>query len=172
MIKSGGRIEDVPIKFRERKFGISKINFFQYISGIILYIFVHSSFIKFVIVGLIGFVIDFGISFILIEKLQFLVWLATIISAETAIVSNFILNNFWSFSHKKIEHSFNSYTGNFIKFNVVSSGSLVIQTVGIQLLVVLFGRKLWYLYKVLIIAFVIIPYSYILYNKFIWKEKS
>ncbi len=172
VLKTGGHVTEVPIKFKERKFGKSKISFIQYISGIVIYILTNSSFIKFVIVGLIGFVIDFGISYLLIEKLRFTVWVATLISAETAIVANFVFNNFWSFAHKKIEHSFKSYSGSFIKFNVVSSGSLIIQSVGIQLLVNFLGRKLWYLYKVLIIAFIIIPYSYVLYNKFIWKEKK
>lgn len=170
-MKNGARIEEIPINFKERIHGTSKINFSQYIIQNLLYIFNHSSFIKFVIVGLIGFVIDFGISFLLIEKMHNVVWTSTIISAETAIIGNFFLNNFWSFAHKKIEHSPIAYIVSFLKFNFVSSGSLIIQTVGLQILVNFFGRNLWYLYKVLIIAFIIIPYSYILYNKVIWKDK-
>jgi putative flippase GtrA len=81
---------------------------------------------------------------------------------------HFLLNNFWSFAYKKIK---DNHFLSFIKFNFVSLGSLLIQTIGLQLLVNFFGRELWFLYKVLIIAFIIIPYSYILYNKVIWKEK-
>ncbi len=170
-IKSKAAISEVPIRFAERKTGKSKINSLQYILNIFLYIFLQSTFIKFALVGFIGFLIDFGISYLFIEKLKLVVWLSTLLSAETAIVSNFLLNNFWSFSHKKLEHKLSSYIPNFIKFNLVSSGSLLIQVVGLQLLVNFFGRKLWYIYKILIIAFIIIPYSYVLYNKFIWKEK-
>ena len=35
--------------------------------------------------------------------------------------------------------------------------------------IVLGGLSSWILYKVLIIAFFIIPYSYVLYNKVVWK---
>ena len=170
-IKTGAKIKEIPIQFEDRRIGKSKINSAQFIANIFTYIFFHSSFIKFVIVGLIGFVIDFGISYVFIEKLKSVVWFGTLISTETAIISNFLLNNFWSFAHKKFEPKFSVYLLKFIKFNVVSSGSILIQTLGVQLAVNLLGRQLWYVYKILIIAFIIIPYSYILYNKFIWKEK-
>lgn len=170
-IKNRSNITEIPIQFNSRRTGKSKINSLQYILNIFSYIFLNSSFIKYTIVGGIGFLIDFGISFILIENVHFKLWLATIISTESSIISNFLFNNFWSFSHKKLEHNLKSYLPSFMKFNVVSSGSILIQTLGVQLLAVFFGRKWWYVYKVFIIAFVIIPYSYILYNKFIWKEK-
>ena len=170
-LKNNARVAEVPINFVDRKYGKSKIHFSQYIFQILFYLLSHSSFIKFVIVGLVGFAIDFGISYLGIQRWHQAVWLVTLLSTESAIISNFLLNNFWSFSHKKIDGGIGSYVFNFLKFNLVSSGSIAIQTVGMQILVGIFGRNLWYLYKILIIAFVIIPYSYILYNKFIWKSK-
>lgn len=170
-IKRGAYVEQVPVQFKDREHGVSKINSFQYIWQTLLYILMHSSFIKYVIVGLVGFAIDFGLSYLFIERIRWVVWAATLLSTETAIVSNFILNNFWSFSYKKLEHKVSAYLPSFLKFNLVSSGSIFIQVVGVQLLVTLLGKQWWYIYKVFIIAFIIIPYSYILYNKFIWKEK-
>ncbi|MBI5127553.1 glycosyltransferase [Candidatus Roizmanbacteria bacterium] len=170
-LKNKAVIDEIPVDFKERKFGISKINALQYSSQTIFYVLAHSSFIKFVIVGLIGFWIDFGISYLGIQRMHQAVWVITLLSTESAIISNFILNNFWSFRHKKIEVSSGGFLPGFLKFNLVSSGSIAIQTIGMQILVGFFGRKLWYLYKILIIAFIIIPYSYILYNKFIWKSK-
>ncbi|MBI2641452.1 glycosyltransferase family 2 protein [Candidatus Roizmanbacteria bacterium] len=170
-IKKGARMKQIPIQFADRKIGESKINAGQVIFDIFTYIFTHSSFIKFAIVGLLGFFVDFGISYLFIEKVKSAVWLGTLISTETAIISNFVLNNFWSFSYKKLENKVSVYLSSFIKFNLVSSGSILIQTVGIQLAANIFGRQLWYVYKILIIAFIVIPYSYILYNRFIWKEK-
>jgi len=170
-IKNNAILSEIPVKFKERKFGISKINASQYIYQIILYVLIHSSFVRFVIVGILGFCIDFGISYFGINILHKPVWIITILSTESAIISNFILNNFWSFNHKKIKGSLDNFLFGFLKFNLVSSGSIVIQTIGMQILVNIFGRNLWYLYKIFIIAFVIIPYSYILYNKFIWKNK-
>jgi len=170
-IKNNAVLDEIPIHFRERTSGISKINAFQYSFQTFMYVFNNSSFIKFVIVGLIGFAIDFGISYFMIEKIHQVVWLTTLLSTETAIASNFIMNNSWSFSHKKIEGDAINFIFSFFKFNLVSSGSVAIQTIGMQILVVIFGRRLWYLYKVLIIFFVVIPYSYILYNKVVWKNK-
>lgn len=171
-ITHNAKVVEIPTHFKDRKAGYSKINAIQYIVNSLLYVFINSSFIKFAIVGLIGFIIDFGISYLGIEILKKPVWIATLISTEIAILSNFLLNNFWSFSHKKLNHGIIPYFLNFIKFNLVSSGSILIQTLGVQLLVTFLGRPFWPLYKIFIIAFIIIPYSYVLYNKFIWKEKK
>lgn len=174
-LKNKAIVQEVPINFIDRKHGVSKINSVQYIIQTLWYVFTNSSFIKYLIVGVLGATIDFGISFILIEKLNFHrdhYWMATAISAEAAIISNFLLNNFWSFSHKKIKSHATSYISQFFKFNLVSSGALAIQAIGIQVLASHLDHTLWYVYKVFILAFIIIPYSYILYNKVIWREKT
>jgi dolichol-phosphate mannosyltransferase len=170
-LKNKAHIREIPVNFTDRKEGISKINSAQYIYNIISYVLTHSAFVKFVIVGLTGFVIDFGISYVLINKANAIVWLATLISTETAIISNFFLNNFWSFSHKKINAGKLGYIMKFLKFNLVSVGSILIQVIGIQVAILLFGKQFWYVYKVFIIAFLVIPYSYFFYNKLIWKDK-
>ena len=92
-----------------------------------------------------------------------LYWLATLISAEIAIINNFTLNNFWSFSYKKIKHSSTSYMKNFTKYNLIASGSLIVQAIGIQLATNIFGSTFWPLYKIVIIVLIVIPYSYLLY---------
>jgi dolichol-phosphate mannosyltransferase len=170
-LKKNARIIESPIKFIDRRHGKSKINFSQYIFQILLYIIKNSSFVRFLFVGTLGFIIDFGLSYILIEKKHFSIRIATIISTETAIISNFIFNNFWSFSHKKLSANDGKFLIGLIKFNLVSIGSILIQAEGINLLAHLFGKKWWYIYKILIIVFLIIPYSFILYNKLIWRKK-
>ena len=170
-IKNNAVLGEIPIHFKERKTGISKINALQYSSQTFLYVFNNSSFIKYVIVGFAGFFIDFGISYIAIEKFHWPIWRGTILSGETAIICNFFLNNYWSFAHKRIKGGFGSFVWNFLKFNLITSGSVLIQMGLLQLLATLLGKQYWYIYKVLIIGFVIIPYSYILYNKVIWKKK-
>ena len=170
-LKMGARVSEIPVVFVDRREGESKINSGQYTFETLLYIFQYSSFIKFVIVGVIGFTIDFGISYLFIEIAHTAVWLSTLISTEMAIISNFLLNNFWSFSHKKLKHGENNFLWSFFKFNLVSSGSIIIQTLGVSLATAFFGREFWYIYKIAIITFIIIPYSYILYNKLIWKDK-
>lgn len=169
-IKMKANISEIPIQFIDRTEGESKINSGQYTFQTLWYMFQNSSFLKFVIVGLSGFVIDFSISFLFIELAHAAVWLATIISAETAIISNFMLNNFWSFKHKKLSRKSGNLVWSFLKFNLIASGSILIQTVGMTLSTNAFGREFWYIYKVLIILLVIIPYSYFFYNKLVWKD--
>ncbi len=171
-IKKKANISEIPINFKEREYGISKINAFQYITHILMYVFTHSSFVKFVIVGLTGFVVDFGITYFLKHSTALPIWRITLISTESAIIVNYLLNNFWAFSHKRFDNHYMVHVWNFLKFNVVSSGSIAIQTIGIQLLTNMYGEKYLFVFKVLIIAFIIIPYSYILYNKVIWKDKK
>ena len=181
-IKNNAILGEIPIHFKERTTGISKINAFQYSFQTLLYVFKNSSFIKFVIVGFIGFAVDFSFAYLFINKLHIAKASANMLSAEVAIISNFLLNNFWSFKDKTIQGGIFSYIFKFIIFNFVSSGSIIIQGVGLSLAlrfigdkdIQLFGSLIigsWIIYKILIIAFVIIPYSYILYNKVIWKKK-
>lgn len=170
-LKKNAKIQEIPIKFIDRQYGVSKINTFQYMFQTLFYVFTHSSFIRYVIVGVTGAVIDFGLSYIFIEKVMTTIWLATLISTESAIISNFLLNNFWSFSHKKLEGTAGAISKKFLNFNLISSGAILIQTVGIHTLSTIFGEQLWFVYKFFILAFIVIPYSYILYNKIIWKSK-
>jgi dolichol-phosphate mannosyltransferase len=175
-------IQETPINFVDRTAGVSKINSFQYISQMLFYVFSHSAFIKFVITGFLGFGVDFAFAYMLINFLHIAKANANMMSAEVAIISNFFINNFWSFKDKMITGGVFGYLKKFILFNLVSSGSIIIQGVGLTLLLNTIGDTLiplgvislssWVVYKILIIAFIIIPYSYILYNKVIWKHKS
>lgn len=172
-IKRHAVIQELPIQFVDRKYGVSKLNSGQYIQNTLWYVFSHSSFVKYVIVGGSGFVIDFGLSFALIERsVHFPVWLATIISAEIAIIWNFFWNNYWAFAHKRVSHKSTAFLKSLAAFNGVAIGSIIIQAGLIQFFVSLFGRSLWFVYKICILLFIIIPYSYVLYNKVIWKNKK
>ncbi len=172
-LKNNAVIVEIPINFTDRIEGVSKINSFQFIVQTLLYVIMNSSFIKYVIVGGTSAIIDFGLSFVFIELWQMTIWLSTLISVEASIIYNFLLNNFWSFSHKKLDSKVKySNLKGFFKFNFLQSFLLLIQVVGMFVLVNFFGRKWWFIYKFLMLAFVIVPLSYFLYNKFIWKNKK
>ncbi len=171
-IKKHAVIKEIPCQFKDRKTGLSKISVGGYIVGIFSYIFANSPFVKFVIVGGTGFVLDVGLFYMLTKFAHFVSWHANLISTESAVITNYLLNNFWSFSHKRVEHKVGSYIRSFLKYNLVSSGSILIQTVGVEVMKHFFGTGGLYLYKVGIIFFIIIPYSYFFFNKFIWKDKK
>ena len=174
-------IKEIPLQFVDRHVGSSKLNSMHFIPKALLYIFTNSSFIKFAAVGLLGFMIDFSIAAFLIHNLGIYTPTANAFSAECAIIFNFFMNNFWSFSHKKVHAGIFSYLKKIVKFNLVSSGSVVIQAFGLFLLITFFGEKnmtfthmgtipSWVVYKVFLIACIIIPYSYFMYNRYIWKN--
>ncbi len=179
-LKKNVVIKEIPMKFRDRKKGISKIQSFEFILSIFTYIFQNSSFIKYVAVGLLGFIVDFSFAYLFIYFFNINKAIANSLSAEVAIIFNFLLNNFWSFKHKQINGGAIQYMKKFALFNLVSSGSIIIQGLGMWLLLSTLGDSLWTIftfsinswivYKVFIIAFIIIPYSYFMYNKIIWKK--
>ncbi len=83
------------------------------------------NFLKFLVVGGLGFIINtvvlvFGV------KIGFNPSLSGPAGAELAIVSNFLLNNFWTFSDRTIT-SWNVLPGKFLQFNLLSLGSVAIQ---------------------------------------------
>ncbi|OGK31456.1 hypothetical protein A3B02_01895 [Candidatus Roizmanbacteria bacterium RIFCSPLOWO2_01_FULL_42_14] len=170
------KIDEVPLVFTDRKDGVSKFNSIAFITKALMYILTQSSFVRFSFVGLSGAVVDFGFAALFIYLFNIFKPTANAMSAEIAIIFNFLMNNFWSFKHKKIK---NSFLKKFLHFNVVASGSIAIQWVGMKLALDAFGDQVvplpfigihsWMIYKVFIIAVLVIPYSYITYNKIIWK---
>lgn len=174
--KTGAKFIEVASVFKERKYGRSKIGFnrfyirdvFEYIrSSILIRIDRSKSFMKYVVVGVIGFVIQTIISKLMII-LSLNPGLGVSIGAEGAIISNFILNNFWTFKHKKIEQG--KYISKFIQFNLVSLGSLIIQGVVVGIGTYFFGTNTWFIFMVFSIIFIVILYSYFVYNRYIWKK--
>ncbi|MCJ7740821.1 glycosyltransferase [Candidatus Microgenomates bacterium] len=176
--KTGAKFVEVPVIFKERKFGKSKIGLNKYYlrdiveyirSSILIRLDRSASFFKYVVVGIVGFVIQTVISKILIA-LFINPGVAVTFGAEGAIISNFILNNYWTFSHKKIKGK--GMFSKFIQFNLVSLGSIAIQGVTVGVGTFFLGNAYWFILMVFSIIFLVIPYSYFAYNRFIWKSEK
>ncbi|HLD26741.1 MAG TPA: glycosyltransferase [Patescibacteria group bacterium] len=171
--KQGLAISEIPIHFKDRTKGTSKIHSIEYIVNTLWYVCTHSSFIRFVIVGSTSFFVDFTIAFLLINQFKLPILIgSSIISPLIALVYNFIFNNFWSFSHKKVSHSLFSYIKHFALFIAVSFGSVFIQYYALKFALRLLPHNRWYIYKALIIILLNVPYSYFMYNYVIWKKKT
>lgn len=82
-------------------------------------------FLKFLIVGSIGFVINTVILILGVKK-GLKASISGPLGAELAIVSNFLLNNFWTFSDRNAIQ-LADYPIKFIQFNLFSFGSVIIQ---------------------------------------------
>lgn len=82
-------------------------------------------FLKFLVVGSIGFIINTTVLIFGVRS-GFRPSIAGPLGAEIAIISNFLLNNFWTFSDKTIT-SWDVLPSKFLTFNILSLSSVIIQ---------------------------------------------
>jgi len=177
-IQDGFKVAEVPFNFVDRTKGKSKIPSKETIIASLTYVFreralelVKSPFLKYAVTGFLGYIIN-AVSleyFADIVKLH-PVW-AAVIASELAVIWNFIVNNFWAFSKYKID-SVARLLLKFIQFNLVSAGSVIINSTIIFIATHTFGNTALVRQVALVIAigFFVIPYSYSMYNIFIWKR--
>jgi putative flippase GtrA len=97
------------------------------------------TFLKFLVVGTIGFLVN-TVGLVVGVKLGLKPSIAGPLGAEFAILSNFILNNFWTFSDKTLT-SWTVIPMKFLQFNVLSLGSVVIQFIFLKIGEIIFGMK-------------------------------
>ncbi len=126
-----------------------------------------SLFIKFSIVGVIGAGVNYFFLFIFYGLFNLYYLLAAAISVEIAVISNFILNDKWTFqSRKKKGMSFLR----FLKFNLVSSGGIVIN------LLVLWGLKENFNFNVYFAQFFAILtawlWNFFINNFWTWRKRT
>lgn len=185
LVDKGAKFVEVPMVFTDRRHGRSKMSTYLYTKELIQFairtrIKKSKQFIKFLVVGGTGFLINFiGLNvfwhiFGLSESLS------SSMGAEIAIISNFFLNNHWTFRHHKIEG--NMFV-KFIQFNVSSLGAVVIQYV-----VIFLGKHyitpalavpdksttaniLIYVYFIIAVGIGLV-YNYFMYSRVIWKKNN
>ncbi|MFT7435542.1 MAG: putative flippase GtrA [Algoriphagus sp.] len=78
-------------------------------------------FIKFGLVGFLGLLIDFGITFLLKEKFGFNKYVANFWGFIIAVCSNFVFNKLWTFQDGQA-----AYLTQFLTFLAVAAGGLLI----------------------------------------------
>lgn len=172
MVKKGAKVKEVAFAFSPRTEGESKIikNEMQETLRVIFLLQYHNpsmrKLFKFAVVGFIGFVINFVLLRVLRsgglgERLS---W---ILSTEAAIMSNFALNNIWTFKQSQISGIWQTIK-KFLQFNLSSAGALAIQGIFGPIGVSLVGKQWDFLVLAFIVAFMVLPYNYFMYNVFIW----
>lgn len=97
-------------------------------------------FLKFLVVGSIGFIINTTVLVLGVKRFGLRPSISGPIGAEIAITSNFILNNFWTFSDRSIT-SWDVLPIKFITFNILSFSSVIIQFVFLKTGEKIFGLK-------------------------------
>ncbi|MBI4130374.1 glycosyltransferase family 2 protein [Candidatus Roizmanbacteria bacterium] len=170
VMQHGFTVAEVPLNFIDRKYGTSKFIAYEYIPGVLRYVLYNSSFIRFCIVGFTGFLIN-TIGLEAFYRMGLSPGIAASIGAEFAITSNFFFNNFWTFSYKRIRQK-KSLMKKFFHFNTVAIGAVVIQGLVVGIGTSFFGDETRLIFLVLAVIVFIVPYSYFMYNRFIWKQSE
>jgi dolichol-phosphate mannosyltransferase len=125
-VRLGARVAEIPVHFADRKLGESKLGLSDIVEFLVnawwIRLWSVRTFIKFCIVGVTGIAINLAIfSGLLASSMN--PFLASPIAVEASILSNFLLNNIWTFRYRpKSEHI--GIRG--LKFNVVSLASLAV----------------------------------------------
>ena len=126
---------------------------------------------KFLVVGGLGFVINYVVLRFFSEVYHWDHSLANLLGAAIAIFSNYNLNNFWTFKDGKITGVF-SYISKLIQFYLTSAfGVIFIQTGVIFLGDKLISEKYYQIYFIIGTSFLLI-WNFAMYNLVIWKKKK
>lgn len=171
--RAHARIKEIPIVFVDRSRGLSKMQILKYIKDLMVFgikarIKKYKRFVKFGMVGTVGFIIN-TIGLEVFVKLGLHPSLASAIGAEGAIISNFLLNNHWTFKERKIHRG--GAPLKFLQFNLTSLGALLIQsgTVFLGVTLLHFGAyRIFYLFGVGFGMF----WNYFMYSNVIWSKNK
>ena len=124
-------------------------------------------FAKYSLVGISGVFVNEGLLWFFTEIAGLFFLISSIIAIESSIITNFLLNEFWTFSDKSNEHRGILRRG--FKFNGVSLLALVINAGTLYILVTFFN--IYYLISNIagiIFAFLV---NYTLNVKWTWRQK-
>lgn len=173
-LKLSKKVVEVPLEFASRTKEKSKFNYKEMVStfkvAIILGIKDKQKFIKFAIVGFVGFIVNF-IALRLFRAIFHIEVLAWILSTELAILSNFTFNNIWTFKSEKIT-GIGKLVRKFFQFNLTSVGALIIQSIAGPIGTSIVGVKYDFLVLFFVVVFLVMPYNYFMYSVVIWRKKK
>jgi dolichol-phosphate mannosyltransferase len=172
VVKAGAKVKEVPIIFYDRTKGKSKMDTNDMKESLLLVFRLtikdFESFLKFLVVGGFGFLINAIVLRILVDA-HWDPFFANLVGAAIAVFSNYNFNNFWTFKHHKIT-SVSRYLWKLVHFYLTSAiGVIFIQSGTILLGDYFFGKKYYFIYFLFGTGLLLI-WNFTIYNKFIWKK--
>lgn len=185
MTKLGAKVKEIPLQFGLRTKGESKIepktakDIFRSVFLLRWHDPTTQKFIKFGCIGLFGFIINkIGLDLFsnslsnLIKTVGFRNFIGNALAAEVSIISNFTLNNLWTFKNEKLVWG-KTMIEKFITFNLSSVISgIVIPSIIIGTGTQIFGDQYRFLFLVIAVFFFTVPLNWFIYNLVIWKKKK
>lgn len=170
-VKNAKVVKEVPLEFAARTQETSKFSTKEMIAtfkvAIIIGIKDKERLIKFAVVGFTGFVVNWVLLRV-VRSAGAPEMVAWALSTEAAILSNFTFNNIWTFKKEKIS-GLKGLMYKFLQFNFTSAGALIIQSIAGPIGVGLIGKQYDFVVLAFVVAFLVLPYNYFMYNVVIWK---
>jgi dolichol-phosphate mannosyltransferase len=162
-------IAEVPITFRERRGGRSKLGLIEMwgFLGTLLRLFVDSGefgrALRFTIVGLSGLLLNEAVIWLLTEFVGLYYLISAAVSSEVAIVNNFLWNNYWTFS----DRDGGGLLERFIRFNLTR-----LLGIALTLLLCLFTELLGlhYLVSNPLAIVIVFLFNYLLSFFWVWRQ--
>lgn len=168
------QVAEVGYVFQERQSGESKVTWKQYVDYLHHLLKLRLSlgnadrFIRFGLVGLSGVFVDMAVFYLLRTALGLGLTRSTIISAEVAILNNFLWNDRWTFGDiARMQRGWRQRFKRFLKFNIICLAGVVLQAIIVNLLFNLLSIN-EYLAKLMAIAAVTI-WNYWVNLKLSWR---
>ena len=166
-IKENAKICEHPITFFDRKKGKSKARIIKEATNLLnmtlrLRKEEIKKFFKFCVVGVSGIIVNEGLLWLLTEFADLFYLISSIIAIETSILTNFVLNDLWTFKDKKK----GNYFLRMLKFNAARIFTGFINWI---VLFILTNLGIHYLISNLIGIAVATLIGYIISLKWVWK---
>jgi len=163
---------EVPYTFSVRSGGESKLNarqqvdYLKHIYSLMKRKGELTRFLKFCAVGLSGVLVNMGLLWLLTEIAGLFYLLSAAISIETSIISNFVLNDYFTFRDRR-SPQVKSFLSRLLKFNLVSLAGLGLNMGVLWLLTEVFG--IYYLLSNLCGIAVATLWNYLVNTWWTWK---
>ncbi|MCX6816776.1 MAG: glycosyltransferase family 2 protein [Candidatus Beckwithbacteria bacterium] len=170
----GAKIVEYPITFIDRSQGKSKFPRNNIIDSlkVVFKLRLRDSqkLIKVMVVGGIGTLVQ--LLFFNLLRLKISLSLSQNLAIEMAVISNFILNNIWTFKEDKFNlKEIKKLLVGFIKFNILSLGSIIIQNLVLLLGIKLLGRSFLAENGLVLTGILLgLIWNYLMYTRVVWKK--
>ena len=199
LVRAGARVSEVPLQFRLRTEGESKLGRQEPVEILWTCLLLRlrdpgtRRFLRFALVGFSGYVVnglllelfsrasalkalagsfDFARSTLLAFLSQAAAW-ASLLSAEGSILNNFLWNNFWTFRTGQRPPA-RGFVGRLLWFNLASVGAILIQAVFVGFAAHFLGESTLVRQASLVVAIValVLPFNWLVYSRLIWKKTT
>lgn len=171
LIKEGRTTQEVPIDFRPRRAGEPKYSTKDLLDNIELFLRLfldqYEELIKFGIVGASGVLVNMGLLYFLTEEVGLYYLLSAVLAVESSIISNFALNELWTFVEKGkegIKHVFKR----FFKFNGIAVAGMGVNVAVLAALTEFAG--VYYLLSNLVAIAAVFGWNYLANIRWTWTE--